>query len=193
MELSSPPSIMARLQALGENVKIPYGLNTFIGKAEIPRELPSWRDQIGDNLNPGLALRWVGGITEIESTLQIPEKTRTDAMKTWRERVIEVIGTYDNLSYFSEAEDTPSIVSLRILHPESQKFMKKSELAKVFLNLTLEQDEKFPAASMNVKNKCFTGQPVLINENEAVLRIALGSDSLKDIINDMENTLKQDF
>lgn len=71
--------------------------------------------------------------------------------------------------------------------------MKKSELAKVFKALTLDVSEKFPEEDFEItKNKCFTGQPVLINENEAVLRIALGSDSLRDLVNDMEETLKED-
>jgi heterodisulfide reductase subunit C len=39
---------------------------------------------------------------------------------------------------------------------------------------------------------CFTGQPVVITESEAVLRIALGSDSLRQFIENKEETLKDD-
>lgn len=107
--------------------------------------------------------------------------------------MIKNISKFDNLSYFSEAEDTLSIISLKILHPVSKKPMKKSELGKVFLNLTLDVSEKFPEEDYELtKNKCFTGQPVVINEQEAVLRIALGSDSLRDLVQDIEQTLKED-
>lgn len=68
-----PAEIMARLQMMGSDIKIPYGLNTFIGQAEIPRELPRWREQIRENLNPGLALRWVASLAEMGPTLSIPE------------------------------------------------------------------------------------------------------------------------
>jgi hypothetical protein len=52
---------------------MPYGLNTFIGQAEIPRELPEWRKQMRENLNPGLALRWEAALAEMVPTLSIPE------------------------------------------------------------------------------------------------------------------------
>lgn len=65
-------TIMKELQEMGNNVEISAGLNSFIGKNEIPRELPSWRDQMGDNQNPALALRWVAALAEMEPTLAIP-------------------------------------------------------------------------------------------------------------------------
>jgi hypothetical protein len=51
-----PAETMAQL--MQTEVKMPFGLNTFMGQAEIPRELPTWREQMRENLNPGLALRW---------------------------------------------------------------------------------------------------------------------------------------
>ena len=40
--------------------------------------------------------------------------------------------------------------------------------------------------------RCQTGQPVQITKQMGILRIALGSDSLRDIIHDFEGTIKQD-
>lgn len=91
------------------------------------------------------------------------------------------------LDYFAAAEDTASIVSVRLKHPDTGKWMIKSELAKVFKAMTLDMSEKFPEAKELTSKICFTGQPVLISEQEAVLRIALGSDSLRQVIEDMEN------
>lgn len=65
-----PAEIMAQLQQI--DTEMPYGLNTFIGQAEIPRELPHWRKQMRENLNPGLALRWVSALAEMVPTLSIP-------------------------------------------------------------------------------------------------------------------------
>lgn len=181
-----PKSIMAKLLKIQEDKKykkpVAAGLNTFMGKAEVPRELHSWRDCLEDNQNPGLALRWVAAMAEIEKTLQIDEQTRKEATTYWRQQVIEEFSKYANLDYFSAAEDTPSIVSMRIVHPDTGKWMNKAELAKVFKALTLDMSSIFPEDDEIASRICFTGQPVLISKEEAVLRLALGSDSLRQVI-----------
>ena len=47
-----------------------------------------------------------------------------------------MIKIYDNLSYFEEAADTDSIISLRVKHPDTGEWMNKDELAKVFKAMT---------------------------------------------------------
>jgi hypothetical protein len=79
-----PEPIMSKTIASQDAYQIPYGLNTFIGKAEIPRELHAWREQMRDNQNPGLALRWVAALAEMESTLSIPKELREMATSSWR-------------------------------------------------------------------------------------------------------------
>jgi hypothetical protein len=85
-----------------------------------------------DNQNPALAVRWAAALVEIESTLAIDEKIRMDAVKEWRKEVIEEVSRHENLSYFEEAADTDSIISIRVKHPETGAWMNKAELAKVF-------------------------------------------------------------
>ena len=75
-----PPKIMKQIQDVDneeiqrewDNKLIPAGLNSFFGKNEFPRHLKTWRDNINDNQNPGLALRWVAALAEMEPTLAIP-------------------------------------------------------------------------------------------------------------------------
>ena len=62
----------------------------------------------------------------------------------WRMAVIENLKNYPNLSYFSAAEDTPSIVSVRIKHPDTGAWMVKAELAKIFKALTLDVSMQYP-------------------------------------------------
>ena len=143
---------------------MPTGLMTFVGKNEIPRELESWRNGLPDSQNPALALRWAAALAEMEPTLEIEESVRFGAIKEWRGKVVEKLGTFENLDYFSAAEDTDSIVSLRIKHPETGKWMVKSELSKVFKAATLDMSEKFPNDPI-AKKVCFTGQPVLISKD----------------------------
>jgi len=75
-----PPSIMKQIKDVdNEEIQrewnskiIPAGLNSFFGKNEYPRTLKTWRANINDNQNPGLALRWVAALAEMEPTLAIP-------------------------------------------------------------------------------------------------------------------------
>lgn len=107
--------------------------------------------------------------------------------------MIKELGEYKNLDYFSEAEDTPSIVSLRIKHPDTGAWMNKSELAKVFKAMTLDMSGQFGNADPIASKICFTGQPVLINQEQAVLRIALGSDSLRAFVEESGRSISEDY
>jgi hypothetical protein len=180
-----PAPMMRKLQQIQDKVKVPHSLNTFIGKAELPRELTAWRDQIEDNQNPGLALRWVAALAEMGPTLRIPQEVREKATEAWRKSVIKMVDECPNLDFFDDGADTPSIVSVRIKHPDTGKWMIKSELAKVFKAMTLDMSDKFPDDKDLASQICFTGQPVVISSEQAVLRIALGSDSLRQVIDDM--------
>ena len=185
-----PPSIMNRLQGL-TNTKIPQMLNTFVGKSEIPDELPQWRDNLANSVNHGLALRWEAGLAEIEPTLSIPENERSVAESNWRQSVIDLLSEHENLDYYSAADETKSIVSIRLKNTSSNAktpWFNKSELATVFKAMTEDKSSTFPDSAIS-SQKCFIGQPVLINKTEAVLRIALGSDSLRDFISDKDSAI----
>ena len=52
--------------------------------------------------------------------------------------MIKLVCLQPNLVYFNEAEDTPSIVSIKVNHPKTGLPMKKAELAQVFLAMTLD-------------------------------------------------------
>lgn len=99
--------------------------------------------------------------------------------------MIQLVKAKDNLDYFDSAEDTPSIISIRIKNPANGAWMVKAELAKVFKAMTLDMSSTFPDYA-EAKEICFTGQPVLISKEQAVLRIALGSDSLRHVIDDLK-------
>ena len=114
----------------------------------------------------------MAALAEMEPTLSIPKNTREEATSNWRESVIDMVKSHENLNYFSEAEDTASIVSVRIKHPETGAWMVKAELAKVFRAMTLDMDktlsEKVPDLTEHehhlLSKICFIGQPVLISK-----------------------------
>tara|TARA_B110000305_G_scaffold174689_1_gene193188 strand:- start:3 stop:317 length:315 start_codon:yes stop_codon:yes gene_type:complete len=88
-------------------------------------------------------------------------------------------------------------VSVRIKHPDTGKWMTKNELAKVFKAMTLDMSTslspKDDGEQFILEKKCFSGQPVLISKEEAVLRIALGSDSLREVLKAKSDALKADY
>ena len=90
-----PPIMMNKLKEV-DNAEIkrewggdlvPTGLNTFFGKNEFPPELSSWRDTIEDNQNPGLALRWVASLAEMEPNLEISTEDWNHAKKSWNTKI----------------------------------------------------------------------------------------------------------
>jgi hypothetical protein len=89
--------------------------------------------------NYGLALRWRAAVAEMEATSKIDEQTQKDLTLKWRERVIEMVQKADkSLNYFSAAEDTPSIVSVRVKNPlvTDRPWCNKNELATLFKAMT---------------------------------------------------------
>lgn len=99
---------------------------------------------------------------------------------------------HENLEYFAQANDTDSIVSFRVRNQSGEsEWLKKEELVKVFRAMTLDRSD---LSSDKVAGlKCFIGQPVKISSDYGVLRIALGSDSLRQYIDDPEATLADDL
>jgi len=108
-----PAEIMQKLMA-DETTVIPHGLKTFIGQSELPDDLTVWRNQLDPSINYGLALRWEAGLAEIEPTLKIEESVRVAQAQHWSNAVKTELSKYSNLNYFSAAEDTTSIISVRI-------------------------------------------------------------------------------
>jgi hypothetical protein len=184
-----PAEIMQKLQA-DQTAVVPHGLKTFVGQSELPDDLTIWRNQLDSSINHGLALRWEAGLAEIEQTLKIEESIRLEHEQLWRNEVIAELEKYDNLNYFSAANDTTSIVSIRIKSTkEGKEWFNKGELVHVFKAMTQNRGEQFPDSIVLASRKCFIGQPVVISPTEAVLRIALGSDSLRAYIADKAQTI----
>ena len=75
---------------------------------------------------------------------------------------------------------------------DPEKFYNKAELVKVFKAMTEDRSEYFPQEKEIASRKCFIGQPVKINSDQGVLRIALGSDSLRQLREDFDGTIAVD-
>lgn len=68
------------------------GLNTFMGRSEVPPSLPLWRNSLAqESTNYGLALRWSMSLAEMAPTLAMPAEQRSELTHAWREKVIEML------------------------------------------------------------------------------------------------------
>tara|TARA_B110000285_G_scaffold214985_1_gene260901 strand:+ start:625 stop:1155 length:531 start_codon:yes stop_codon:yes gene_type:complete len=175
------------------------GLNTFMGRSEVPPSLPLWRDSLAqESTNYGLALRWSMSLAEMAPTLAIPAEQRNELTKEWRQKVIDMLQAMPQLDYYKAihtdvSKISDSIVSFRIRRVDDpDRFYNKAELQKVFKAMTEDRSEFFPMEKEIASRKCFIGQPVKINNEQGVLRIALGSDSLRQLREDFDGTLQTD-
>jgi post-segregation antitoxin (ccd killing protein) len=80
----------------------------------------------------------------MEPTINISKEIRESATNEWRSSVIEHLNQKPNLSYFEAAEDSPSIISVRIKHPVTNRWMVKSELVNIFKDQTLDVSSQYP-------------------------------------------------
>ena len=195
-----PPALMVQLAQ--SNFVPPSSLKGFFTQSQVPESLPRWRAALASTSeNHGLALRWVAGLAEMKATLKVDEFERQEATACWRKAIIEAVSKHPRLRHFSEAEGchgfqvSQSIVSVTLHKSDkngtiTNNAMTKSELSKVFQAMTEDMSTicDHPAAA----KRCFIGQPVTINASQGVLRIALGSDSLRRFIEDPASVLKDD-
>jgi hypothetical protein len=123
----------------------------------------------------------------MEPTLAIPEDEREIYLDQWRLNVETELKKYENLDLFIEGAHCQSIVSFRIKSTHSdQQWFNKADMTTIFKSMTLDLSSTFPDSPVASK-KCQIGQPVVIAEGQAVLRIALGADDLRNFVKDPES------
>lgn len=155
-----PPPIMDRLKAISSDEMsqrwdqglLPQGLNSFFGKNEFPRQLSTWRDQMEDNQNPGLALRWVAALAEMEPTLQIPYDDWWPAKVCWRSEVIHVLDDQPILVFNHENADTESIISINVKNKFNGKLMTADELKLIYQAMTMDLSGRFDWSKVDACN-----------------------------------------
>ena len=66
-------------------------MNNFFGKNDFPKELNVWRDNIDENLNAGLALRWAAAANAMEELSIYDEQTRMEKILAWKQEMTNII------------------------------------------------------------------------------------------------------
>ena len=192
-----PPSIADQLyhssnppvEMLGAN-----GLGAYLTDKELPRCLDSWKAFLRDERknNVGLALRWEAGLVAMETLSAVPDEKRTEMTTEWADQVAQMVNNEVQLDAWCVER---SIVSIRMSN-NNGGWLTMSECKDLFRWMSVDVSSVVPNASAEEKAALSTiayiGQPVSVCESHAIVRIALGVESLLSYIDDKDMTLQED-
>ncbi|GFH55945.1 hypothetical protein CTEN210_12421 [Chaetoceros tenuissimus] len=193
-----PPSIAEKLstadapkEMLGAN-----GLLGFVTDKELPSCMDSWKPYLNDDAinNVGLALRWQAGLYSMEKLESISDDERTALVDEWAAKVKNMVEENPNIDLFCVER---SITSIRMAKDgDTSQWLNMGEARDLFRWMSLDVSEVVPDATEEEKKALatsgFIGQPVSVSEDFAIVRIALGVDSLYAYSQDKASTLAED-
>lgn len=193
-----PPSIAEKLstadapkEMLGAN-----GLLGFVTDKELPSCMDTWKPYLNDDAinNVGLALRWQAGLFSMEKLESISDDERTTLVDEWAAKVKNMVEENPNIDLFCVER---SITSIRMAKDgDTSQWLNMSEARDLFRWMSLDVSEVVPDATEEEKKALatsgFIGQPVSVSEDFAIVRIALGVDSLYAYSQDKASTLAED-
>lgn len=173
------------------------GLGGFLTEKEIPEALNHWKPLLrkqGGNL--GLALRWEAGLAGMEALAHVPDNMRTKAINEWAESVSNMVAEETMLDAWVVER---SIVSIRVAAKgDGSAWRSMSELRDLYRWMSMDVSSCVPGATADeqraLAKPAYIGQPVDVSESHAIVRIALGVDSLVSYLdnNQKDATLAED-
>lgn len=181
--------------------RVPAGLRSFFTQHELPATaaLDAWREDLSGEHNTGLAVRWAAGIAEMEATAAVvPWSERPPLKDAWRARLVERLSQISRGMVepcYLDSDGTVSDVSVRLRVGDAAEdgYRGEKELISVHRWMTLDlrpalegrlPDEEHELWSAAAATECFIGQPVGSPEAPWVVRVALGSDSMRQLVLD---------
>jgi hypothetical protein len=171
------------------------GLGGFFTEKEMPPCLQSWGEMLGQERrsNVGLALRWEAGLAGMEALAHVPDDVRTAAVDDWAGTVTEMVNREGNLDAWCTER---SIVSIRV-QKEGDGWLSMSELRDLYRWMSMDISGLVPDATAEEKEALsqatYIGQPVHVSNSHAIVRIALGVESLVSYLDDSSATLEEDL
>ena len=178
---------------LGKN-----GLLAFVTDKELPSCMDGWKEHLSDEQrnNVGLALRWEAGLAAMEKISFLSDEERTMLTDEWANMVKTMVDDHPCLEAFCVER---SIISIRMAKDGNSaggNWLSMSEARDLFRWMSLDVSEAVPGASEEEKEALsvsgFIGQPVSVSEDYAIVRIALGVESLVAYSVDKDQTLGED-
>lgn len=170
----------------------------FLSDKEMSPCFESWmpllRGPKGDANNVGLALRWEAGLEGMEKLAKTPSSDQIKAVNDWAASVSQMV--QDNSDQLDAWCVERSIVSIRLKKDDGSGWFNMSELRDVYRYMSKDVSSAIPQLSAEEKEalstRCFVGQPVDVADTHAILRIALGAESLSRYLDNPTATLGED-
>ena len=170
------------------------GLGGFLTDKELPKCLGNWAPLLRkENIsNVGLALRWEAGLAGMEALASVPDNRRTKSVEEWAGSVTAMVQDEAKLDPWVVER---SIVSIRVAKGDG--WLNMGELRDLYRWMSMDVSGLVPDATTDEKDSlskpAYIGQPVDVSETHAIVRIALGVESLVSYLEDKDGTLKEDL
>jgi hypothetical protein len=123
----------------------------------------------------------------------IPDERRIEAVQEWAGSVAEMVQNEVELDAWCVER---SIVSIRVAEQGGEGWLNMSELRDLYRWMSMDVSSFVPEATAEEKQylskPAYIGQPVDVAESHAIVRIALGVDSLLSYFDDKVRTLEED-
>jgi len=196
-----PPKIADKLRNLpAPEPKEMFSIDSlggFLTDKELPDCLDNWKPLLAkeNSANVGLALRWEAGLAGMEALASIPDEHRTETYKEWADSVANMVSGEVELDPWCVER---SIVSIRVAKQggDGDSWLNMSELRDLYRWMSMDVSNLVPEATAEEKNAlskpAYIGQPVDVSETHAIVRIALGVESMLSYFEDKARTLEED-
>ena len=171
-----------------------HGLGAFITDKELPESFETWKPHLKQSgtRNTGLALRWEAGLAGMKALASVPDEERTKAVDTWAATVMDMIGEESGIDAWCKFR---SIISIRIAK-NGGGWLNMEEARDLYRWMSMDVSGAVPNSDPGEKEAlsktAYIGQPVNVSESHAIVRIALGVDSLLAYLDDSREVLAED-
>ncbi len=192
-----PPSIVEKLSKCSSppvEMLLNNGLGAYLTDKELPNCLDSWKPLLKDERknNVGLALRWEAGLVAMEKLSSVSDEKRSAIVDEWADAVATMAKNEPQLESWCVER---SIVSIRMSN-NNGGWLSMDECKDLFRWMSVDVSAAVPDCTEEEKAAlstiAYTGQPVSVSESHAIVRIALGVESLLSYIDDKDATLQED-
>ena len=193
-----PPSIV---EQLSQSTSVPVemltdnGLGAYLTDKELPNCMNSWKEPLQDDAknNVGLALRWEAGLAALEELSSVSDDRRTALVDEWATTVTNMVSAEaPRLDPWCVER---SIVSIRMSNNDGG-WLNMEQARDLYRWMSMDVASAVPDATDEEKaalsTVAYIGQPVNVSESHAIVRIALGVESMLTYIDDKDETLKED-
>jgi hypothetical protein len=162
------------------------GLGGFLTDKEIPESFAGWASHLVNKeaSNVGLALRWEAGLAAMEALSTVPDSIKESITDTWAHAASDLVRAEPLLDLWCVER---SIISIRV-SDNSGGWLNMSQLRNLFQWMSMDISGRVPDATPEEKEALATtayiGQPVDVSESYAIVRIALGAESMLSLLDE---------